>query len=134
MRCNSDIKARLVWICLRLAVLTHDPAVVVDENPQSLVHVIRDHVRALEIGAFAEEHGVTQRLRFNVDLDVTRETPLDDGDVESVVSYDVIIDAIHTLAEGPRINLLETFAERLAERLFSDPRVAAATIRPDDRP
>lgn len=90
---------------------------------------LHDHVTEIEIGAFAEEYGVTQRVRFSVDLDVRRFHLEYDDEVESVVSYDLILEAINALAAGPRMKLVETFAERLAEMLLAEDRVTRAVIR-----
>lgn len=90
---------------------------------------LRDHVAEVEIGAYAEEFGRTQRVRFSVELDVARLDPGKSDEEASVVSYDLILDAIRALAAGPRIKLLETFAERLAARLLAHPGVFAARIR-----
>lgn len=90
---------------------------------------LRDHLVEAEIGVYADEFGKTQRLRFNVDLDVIRAADLYDDDTANVVSYDLIVEAIRDLAAGPRIGLLETFAERLAARILKEPRVARARIR-----
>ncbi|MEM7269730.1 MAG: dihydroneopterin aldolase [Pseudomonadota bacterium] len=90
---------------------------------------LSNHVREVEIGAYREEFGVTQRLRFNVALDVRRFEISYDDEVESIVSYDTIVDAIEALIAGERLKLLETFAERLAVELLADKRVIAAHIR-----
>lgn len=90
---------------------------------------LRDHIVAVEIGAYAEEYGVTQRLRFSVDLEVRRIGAPDVDEVASVVSYDLIFAAIRDLADGPRMKLLETFAERLAARLLAEDDVMRARIR-----
>ena len=90
---------------------------------------LADYVTEMEIGAYADEYDVTQRLRFNVTLDVRRFRAEYGDEVEAVVSYDLIIEAIETLKAGPRIKLVETFAERLAEILLAEPRVARALIR-----
>lgn len=90
---------------------------------------LRDHVVEMEIGAYSEEYGVTQRLRFTVELDVRRFHAEYADEVESVVSYDLIFEGIRDIAAGPRIKLLETFAERLAARLLSHERVARALVR-----
>ena len=83
----------------------------------------------MEIGAYAEEFGRSQRLRFSVWLEVRRFSA-DRPDAEaSVVSYDLILDAIRSLAAGARITLVETFAERLVARLLAHPGVFAARIR-----
>ncbi|MEL6792896.1 MAG: dihydroneopterin aldolase [Pseudomonadota bacterium] len=90
---------------------------------------LADYVTSFEIGAYSEEYGVEQRLRFNVTLDVRRFFAEYGDEVEAVVSYDLIIEAIQDLIAGPRMKLVETFAERLAELLLAEPRVARALIR-----
>lgn len=90
---------------------------------------LSDHVAEIEIGAYAEEFGRRQRLRFSVELEVApfeADAPDEEG---SVVSYDLILHAIRDLAEGPRMKLLETFAARLATRLLAHRGVLAARIR-----
>ncbi len=90
---------------------------------------LSNYVRAFEVGAFAEEHGVTQRVRFDVTIEVARNTAHIDDTVPRVVSYDEIVNAIEELIAGERINLLETFAERLAQKCLADPRARRAHIR-----
>ncbi len=90
---------------------------------------VRDYVREVEIGAFSSERGVTQRIRFNIVLEVVRHTAAQDDDVDKVVSYDGIIEAIETHLASGRINLLETLAERVAETILSDRRAARVFIR-----
>lgn len=90
---------------------------------------VSNYVRDFEIGAFAEEHGVTQRVRFDIALEVTRNTAHIDDTVPRVVSYDELVNAIEDLIAGPRMNLLETFAERLAQQCLADPRARRVHIR-----
>lgn len=90
---------------------------------------LRDHIRNVEIGCYEEEFGVTQALRFNVVLDVPRFTPESADEEAAIVSYDLIVDAVEALISGPRISLVETFAERLAACLLSDSRVSQVWIR-----
>lgn len=90
---------------------------------------VRDYVCRAEIGAFASERGVTQRLRFNVVLEVAHHAAARDDDVDQVVSYDMIIKAIERLLTDERVDLLETLAERLAQACLADPRVLRAFIR-----
>ncbi len=90
---------------------------------------VRDYVRDIEIGAFQAERGVTQRVRFNVVLEVSRTTAAQDDDVDKVISYDSITEAIDLQLSTERINLLETLAERIAERCLDDVRVARAFVR-----
>lgn len=90
---------------------------------------LSNYVRDVEIGAFTEEHGVTQRVRFDVALEVVRNTAHIDDKVARVVSYDEIVKAIEGLITGPRMDLLETFAERLAGQCLSDARARRVHIR-----
>jgi len=90
---------------------------------------LRNYVREIEIGAYREEVGVTQRVRFDIVLEVTRNTAHIDDQVGQVVNYDDLVKAVERLAAGPRISLLEIFAERLAQLCLTDPRVQRVHIR-----
>jgi 7,8-dihydroneopterin aldolase/epimerase/oxygenase len=90
---------------------------------------LRDYVRMAEIGAYACERGVEQRLRFNVVLEVTHHAAAHDDDVDQVVSYDMIVEAIDRLLSRERLDLLETLAERLAQICLGDKRVLRAYVR-----
>jgi dihydroneopterin aldolase len=90
---------------------------------------VRDYTRRVEIGAFRSERGVTQRIRFNVVLEVTHHTAARDDDVDKVISYDTITDAIEHELAAERVNLLETLAERVAARCLRDPRAVRVFVR-----
>ncbi len=90
---------------------------------------VRDYERAVEIGAFQSERGVQQRIRFNVVLEVSRHDAARDDDVDKVISYDTITEAIELQLTTERINLLETLAERVAERCLEDARAVRAFVR-----
>ena len=90
---------------------------------------VRDLVMDVEIGAFQSERGVTQRLRFNVVLEVAHHHGAADDDVDQVISYDTITDAIKAELETERMNLLETLAEHVAERCLEDPRAVRVFVR-----
>ncbi len=103
---------------------------VATSGPDPLDRIsVRDYLREVEIGAFQAERGVTQRIRFNVVLEVSRTTAAQDDDVDKVISYDSIIEAIELQLSTERINLLETLAERIAERCLEDRRVVRAFVR-----
>ncbi len=105
-----------------------EPAAGAAELPADRVF-LADYVSEIEIGAYREEHGVRQRVRFDIALDVTRNSAHIDDQVGRVINYDVLVSSIEDLAAGPRMNLLETFAERLAQMLLIDPRARRVTIR-----
>jgi 7,8-dihydroneopterin aldolase/epimerase/oxygenase len=90
---------------------------------------LRDHVVEADIGAFQQERGRTQRLRFNVVVEVRpAPQPLND-DVDRILSYDRITEAIAAELAAERLNLLETLAERVAERVLAEPQAMRAFIR-----
>ncbi len=60
---------------------------------------LRDHTVEVEIGAFQAERGVTQRICFNVVVEVRLPDGLDD-DVDRIMSYDTITEAIVLLPNG----------------------------------
>ena len=90
---------------------------------------LRDHVVEVEIGAFQTERGKTQRIRFNIVVEVR---PLDrrvDDDVDRILSYDKVSEAIAAELAAERLNLLETLAERIAERILLEPQAERAFVR-----
>lgn len=90
---------------------------------------LRDHVVDVEIGAFQAERGTTQRICFNVVVEVAHATDHLDDDVDRILSYDRVTEAIaHELA-AERLNLLETLAERVAERILTEPQAMRVFVR-----
>lgn len=90
---------------------------------------LRDHVVEVEIGAFQKERGHKQRVMFNVVVEVRPvSAPLND-DVDRILSYDRITEAIATELGAERLNLLETLAERVAERILAEPQAMRAFVR-----
>jgi dihydroneopterin aldolase len=90
---------------------------------------LRDHVVEADIGAFQEERGRHQRLNFNIVVEVLpRATPFDD-DVDQILSYDTITRAIADELAADRINLLETLAEHIADRILIEPQAFRAFVR-----
>jgi dihydroneopterin aldolase len=90
---------------------------------------LRDHVVEVEIGAFQPERGHTQRVMFNVVVEVRPvSAPLND-DVDRILSYDRITWAIATELAAERLNLLETLAERVAERILAEPQAMRVFMR-----
>lgn len=90
---------------------------------------LRDHVVTADIGAFQQERGHGQRLRFNVVVEVRpAPQPLED-DVDRILSYDRITEAIAAELAAERLNLLETLAERVAERVLAEPQAMRVFVR-----
>ena len=90
---------------------------------------VRDHIVEVEIGAFQAERGVTQRICCNVVVEVRPLTGPIDDDVDRILSYDKVTEAIaHELADE-RLNLLETLAERVADRILLEPQAMRVFVR-----
>ncbi|WP_300056290.1 dihydroneopterin aldolase [uncultured Roseobacter sp.] len=90
---------------------------------------LRDHIVEIEIGAFQAERGVTQRICFNVVVEVRPLTGPIDDDVDRILSYDRVTEAIAFELADERLNLLETLAERVAERILLEPQAMRAFVR-----
>ena len=89
---------------------------------------LRDHVVVTEIGAYQPERGRTQRLNFNVVVEVRPAHDVGD-DVDRILSYDRITEAIAAELERERLNLLETLAERVAARILAAPQAMRTFVR-----
>lgn len=90
---------------------------------------LRDHLVETEIGAFQPERGRTQRVLFNVVVEVRPSGAGASDDVDRVLSYDTITEAIAAALGEERLNLLETLAERVAARLLAEPLALRCFVR-----
>ncbi|MEW9919031.1 dihydroneopterin aldolase [Marimonas sp. MJW-29] len=90
---------------------------------------LRDHIVEVEIGAFQAERGVTQRVCFNVVVEVRPLSGPIDDDVDRILSYDKVTEAIATELGVERLALLETLAERVADRILLEPQAVRAFVR-----
>lgn len=90
---------------------------------------VRDHTVEVEIGAFQAERGVTQRVSFNISVEVVPLTGPIDDDVDRILSYDKVTEAIAFELADERLNLLETLAERVADRILLEPQAMRVFVR-----
>lgn len=108
--------------------LTDRAAALAGPDPFDRISV-RDYVVSVEIGAFAQERGLLQKVRFNIVVEVAPvRQPLDD-DVDLILSYDRLTEAVGHELQAERINLLETLAERVALRILREPQAMRAFVR-----
>ncbi len=89
---------------------------------------LRDYTVEVEIGAFQQERGTLQRVRFNIVVEVSPLGEIDD-DVDRILSYDRVTEAIGIELDAERINLLETLAARVAERILLEPQAERVFVR-----
>lgn len=90
---------------------------------------LRDHVVEADIGAFQPERGRRQRLLFNVVVEVRPPEQALGDDVDRILSYDTITEAIAAALGEERLNLLETLAEQVAARILAAPLALRAFVR-----
>jgi 7,8-dihydroneopterin aldolase/epimerase/oxygenase len=90
---------------------------------------LRDYIVEVDIGAFQQERGHRQRVLFNIVVEVRpAPQPLND-DVDRILSYDRLTEAIAAELAAERLNLLETLAERLAARILIEPQAMRVFVR-----
>lgn len=79
-----------------------------------------------EIGVYRHEIGRVQPLIVDVELDV----PTNASDrLAETLNYETILSAAQALAAEGHVDLVETFAHRLANRCLEDARVSRARVR-----
>jgi len=87
-------------------------------------------VRALkldaEIGVHAHEHGRTQPVVIDAELDLDLEGA---HELSETYDYSRIVEHARAVAHESHVKLAEDFAERLARRCLEDPRVWCARVR-----
>ena len=90
---------------------------------------VHDFVVDCEIGVYRNERGVTQRVRFSVDVELTPPPSAVEDNIDRTFDYDVIIKGIKGLVARGHLSLVETLAEDVADLCLAHPRTAAVTIR-----
>lgn len=90
---------------------------------------LRDHIVSVEIGAFQLERDMTQRISFNIVVEVRDVADDLDDDVDLILSYDRVTQAIDIELAAERLNLLETLAQRIADRILKEPQAERVFIR-----
>lgn len=90
---------------------------------------VSGYVIDCHIGVYAEERGVTQKVRVTVDAYLAEGVVATRDEMAETPSYTDIIDAINDTAGAGHIELVETFAERVAARLLRDKRIAQIHVR-----
>jgi dihydroneopterin aldolase len=78
------------------------------------------------IGVYAHEHGRTQPLLVDVELDAELRL---DGRLSSTINYEAVVTAAQAVLAGGHVQLVETFAEQLAQACLEDHRVRRVRIR-----
>lgn len=91
--------------------------------------LLTDHVVEADIGAFQQERDALQRLRFGVVVELLPHDGAATDDVDKILSYDRLTEAIAAELAAERLNLLETLAERIAARILREPQAERVFLR-----
>lgn len=89
---------------------------------------LRDLTLSCRIGVTEEERAQRQRLRFNIELEVSPEAPRHDR-IGEVVDYGPLAAKVRDVCTGAEYRLLESLAEKIAAACLFDPRVVLARVR-----
>jgi len=89
---------------------------------------VRGLVLPVAIGVYDEEQGVTQKVSFTIEASVAPGSPQRDA-IAEVPSYDDLVGAVRAVVAAGHINLVETMAERIAERCLADKRIVSVLVR-----
>lgn len=89
---------------------------------------LRDYLTEAEIGAFAEERGQKQRLRFGIEAELAALATGKGDEVDDILSYDVLVDAVEGALAARRHDLVESLAEDIAARILAHPAAARVTV------
>lgn len=90
---------------------------------------VRDLELMASVGVYELEKRYEQRLIISVDLLVLDDYDGRSDNLSAVLDYGSVVSGIRTIVESGHTNLLETLAERIAQRCLSDPRVMRAVVR-----
>lgn len=90
---------------------------------------IHDLVLDVEIGVYTNEKGVTQHVRFSVDVDVLPAASALDDNIVRAFDYDTIIKGIKDIIARGHINLVETLAEDVARHCLDHPRASSVLVK-----
>ncbi len=113
--------------------MNEGPMIPIPKMANALGAVRHVFVRDLELKALVGIHDhekiAPQRIIINVDLMADESEPVVDDVFRTVVDYERVVKKIQAIIDEGHVNLLETLAERFAQRCLEDERVISARIR-----
>jgi len=90
---------------------------------------VRGLVLPVALGVYEEEQGVTQKVSFTIEAAVAASVAPKGDAIAEVPSYDDLVGAVRAVAVDGHINLVETLAERIADRCLRDERIVSVLVR-----
>ncbi len=89
---------------------------------------LSNHVVDMEVGVYASEQGVKQRIRFDIDLYLPGASHPDEDEIDRVLDYDFIKSEIDRKVSSERVNLLESLVADLIDCYFVPHEVIAVSV------
>ncbi|MGB7206544.1 MAG: dihydroneopterin aldolase [Anderseniella sp.] len=90
---------------------------------------VRDLALIAMVGIYEHEKKHPQRILVNIDCAVQEAGgPLDD-DIKNVVSYEKIVKNIKSIVMDGHVNLVETLAEKIAEKVLKNKAIIRVRVR-----
>ena len=90
---------------------------------------IKDFIIEEIIGIHEHEKIKTQKIKFNIILDVNKNSIPDEKDIKSIVDYEKITNKLENLTKSKKYNFLESLAEDSFKEIFEDERINSVTIK-----
>jgi FolB domain-containing protein len=89
--------------------------------------LIKDLIVEKIFGYYPEEKIKTQKLKFNIKLELNQKLAFDDN-LKSIVDYDDIIRLINSILDR-KINFLEILGELIAEEILKNEKIEAIELQ-----
>ena len=90
---------------------------------------IKDFIIEEIIGIHEKEKIKKQKIKFNIVLDVNKNSIPDEKDIKSIVDYEKITNKLENLTKSKKYNFLESLAEDSFKEIFEDKRINSAKIK-----
>ena len=90
--------------------------------------LIKDLIVEKIFGYYPEEKIKTQKLKFNIKLELNQKLAFDDCNLKSIVDYDDIIRLINSILDR-KINFLEILGELIAEEILKNEKIEAIELQ-----
>ena len=81
------------------------------------------------IGIHQHEKIKKQKIKFNIVLDVKKDSIPNEKDIKSIVDYEKITNKLENLTKSKKYNFLESLAEDSFKEIFEDERINSVTIK-----
>ena len=90
---------------------------------------IKDFIIEEIIGIHKHEKIKKQKIKFNIVVDVNKNTVPDEKDIKSIVDYEKITNKLENLVKNKKYNFLESLAEDSFDEIFEDKRINSIKIK-----